>query len=226
MKKIKKIEKLDITKDSLYFAYGAINSLISHVESLEKAQEEERRRITKIEQDMYVESLRTPVHEEFCRCEEPLMDYTTGECSDCHKELRKPVNYGDFEIHPDGAVTTATKTSKCGLTGEDGNKQLREKILEIAYAVYEYGYEHGSEGPENSREKLEPDEAVTKILSTIDEAIDDEKIICHLGKNLLESKVAKKDKFVKNGDICIINTRLSVNELVDFCLSDIHQLLK
>ena len=61
--------------------------------------------------------------------EELKVDYDGVHPNACECKLCCPLPLG-FEIHPDGAVTTATKPPKRSHSTKDGNKQLREALTE------------------------------------------------------------------------------------------------
>jgi hypothetical protein len=100
-----------------------LNSLISHVEALEKRMDKaeawEEKKI-----DIAIEKATIPVHEEFCTCMGTVQTNTTVPCYWCKKPIKPPDDM-------------AIKTPKSRLCKEDGNKQLPESLYRCLSDIHQ-----------------------------------------------------------------------------------------
>jgi hypothetical protein len=94
MKKLQKIWEIKkhSNKEWINIIAEKTNDLISHVESLEKAQEEDRKRIKKIADWLEIDKINIPPVHELCTCKEPRTCTNCGadykNCLRCAKPLQ------------------------------------------------------------------------------------------------------------------------------------------
>ena len=201
-----------------------ISTINNRLEALEKQQKAQQKEIEELKgalewiktEFLYSNSTDKPVKPE-CTCI-PFNGYHSLGCplfknpfepnehevvhpNACECKLCCPLPLG-FEIHPDGAVTTATKPPKRSHSTKDGNKQLREALTEEIMLNSELN-------------QKEATLLLDAILSTISEALPKE-------------QKEHKTLIVEYG----YGRKTQIHPLSDWdlgynqCLSDIHQLLK